>query len=222
MPGIKINKYHSVAAARRRALTYNNINNNNACACHRQRERDRERVASARGRTVPGLSARQIEDHHRSKSAFATKLIVKLPLIMFCVLWLVHMIDSPLHLPSLHYSPFPSLYYTLVLSVKQNKSFRFTRLILLPFYVQSTCLAALPPPSPSLFSFSLPPSLLLLSSPSFVYMHKKQKRIFIQSTRPSTSLIDSFGLIKSREASTAKGISGYGIDIVARTITLWH
>lgn len=100
MPGIKINKYHSVsAAARRRALTYNNINNNNACACHRQRERGRERVASARGRTVPGLSARQIEDHHRSKSAFATKLIVKLPLIMFCVLWLVHMIDSPLLLP---------------------------------------------------------------------------------------------------------------------------
>lgn len=178
--------------------------------CVPQTERGIGRVASARGRTVPGLSARQIEDHHRSKSAFATKLIVKLPLIMFCVLWLVHMIDSPLLFPllSLHSSSFLPLYYTLVLSVKQNKSFRFTRLILLPFYVQSTCLAALPPPSPSFYS------------PSFVYMHKKQKRIFIQSTRPSTSLIDSFGLIKNREASTAKGFSGYGI--VARTITLWH
>lgn len=46
-------------------------------------------------------------------------------------------------------------------------------------------------------------------------MHKKQKRIFIQSTRPSTSLIDSFGLIKSREAS--------GTQAQAQTITtLWQ
>lgn len=135
----------------------------------------------------------------RSQCALATELIVKLPLIMFCVLWLVHMIDSP-HPSSLSFplasSPFPTpLPYALVLRVRQNKIVSiyslyyasFLRAIIVP-----RC-APLVPHSPSSSPF--------FTNSSFVYMHKKQKRIFIQSTRPSTSLIDSFGLIKSREAS---------------------
>lgn len=72
--------------------------------------------------------------------ALATKLIVKLPLIMFCVLWLVHMIDSP---PSASFLIPASALRPCPQSIRQNKSFRFTCFIMLPFYVQSLCLAAL-------------------------------------------------------------------------------
>lgn len=68
-------------------------------------------VSLSQGRTGLCVSSSDREDREEDQlqdRSMATKLIVKLPLIMFCVLWLVHMIDSP--------PPFSSpLHYALVL-----------------------------------------------------------------------------------------------------------